>query len=76
MSETPVIPFCEIREGVHIPSPQSIIQLGLSNYRKSDLSDRELADHICNSLGLLMMENNLKIELYKKIKLTFKECKE
>lgn len=76
MSEIPVIPFCEIRDGVYIPNPQSIIQIALSNYRNSDLSDKELASHICGSLGTLMLGSNLKIETYNNIRLTFKESKE
>lgn len=64
--EIPVIPFNDIADGKHIPDPRSIIQVALSDYRNSDISDKELARHICSSLMLLMIDYALSIEAYTK----------
>lgn len=74
MKDYPIIPFNLMKDDKYLPDPRSIIQIALSDYRKSELSDKELAEHICNSLGLLMKERNLTIELYNnKPYLTFNE---
>lgn len=62
--EFPITPFNEIVCNKHIPDPRSIIQVALSDYRSSNLSDKELAKHICSSLMLLMMDYGLNIEAY------------
>lgn len=62
--EFPITPFNDIANGWHIPDPRSIIQVALSDYRDSDLSDKELAKHICSSLMLLMLDHNLCIDVY------------
>ncbi len=74
MKDYPIIPFNLVKGNKHLPDPRSIIQIALSDYRKSELSDKELAEHICNSLGLLIKEQNLTIEPYNNTPyLTFKE---
>lgn len=60
----PTIPFNEIGESKHLPNPRSIVQIAVSDYRNSNLSDKELTEHICNSLALLMKDYNLKIKRY------------
>lgn len=62
--EFPVTPFCVLADRKHVPDPRSIIQVAQSDYRYSDLQDRELAEHICSSLKLLMSDHNLHIEAY------------
>lgn len=60
----PITPFNSIANSKHFPDPRSIIQIALSDYRNSDLSDKELAKHICSSLMLLMSDHDLHIEVY------------
>lgn len=62
--ERPIIPFCELYNDNHIPDPRSIIQIAVSDYRNSNMSDKELSEHICNSLALLMKDYQLNIECY------------
>lgn len=62
--EIPITPFCLLADRKHVPDPRSIIQVALSDYRYSDLQDRELAEHICSSLILLMSDHNLNIEVH------------
>jgi len=74
MKDYPIVPFSLVKDNKHLPDPRSIIQIALSDYRESQLSDKELAEHICDSLGLLMKEQNLTIEPYNNTTfLTFKE---
>lgn len=60
-----VVPFCMLDDNKHLPNPRSIIQIAISDYRNSAISDKELSEHICNSLALLMKDYNLNIECYK-----------
>lgn len=64
IKEMPITPFNAIGNRKHIPDPRSIIQIALSDYRDSDLSDKELAKHICSSLMSLMMDYDLSVEVY------------
>lgn len=64
MKNLPIVPFCKIEDNKYIPNPRSVIQIAVSDYRNSDLSDRELAEHICESLSLLMINHNVIIERY------------
>ena len=64
MNSLPEIPFNEIGESTHLPNPRSVVQIAVSDYRNSALSDKELTEHICNSLALLMKDYNLKIKRY------------
>lgn len=64
MKNLPIAPFCKIEDNKYIPNPRSVIQIAVSDYRNSDLSDRELAEHICENLSLLMISHNVIIERY------------
>lgn len=72
MTNYPIIAFSEIDGKKHLPNPRSIIQIALSDYRDSDLSDRELAEHICNSLSLLMNDFSMVIDNIESFELIFK----
>jgi len=62
--DVPIIPFNTIANNKHVPDPRSIIQIALSSYRNSGVSDEELATHICQSLMLLMTDYDLHIDVY------------
>ncbi len=72
MTDYPIIAFSEIDGKKHFPNPRSIIQIALSDYRNSNLTDRELADHICNSLSLVMNDFCMVIDNIKSFELIFK----
>lgn len=62
--DKPIIPYCVLDDNKHIPNPRSIIQIAISDYRNSDMSDKELSEHICNSLALLMQDHHSSIICY------------
>ncbi len=49
MMKQPIIPFDRI-DNFPVPCPRAVIQLALSDYRNSDMTDRELADYISECL--------------------------
>jgi hypothetical protein len=76
MEGLPILAFSALKSETHLPDPRSIIQIAVSDYRNSNLSDKELAEHICNSLSLMMADYDLVIASYKKsINLVFIENK-
>lgn len=71
--EQPIIPFERIG-GTPIPCPKSLIQLALSDYRNSDMTDRELAEYISQCLFSVLLNTNSIIEPIKEDRLlSFKE---
>lgn len=68
----PICPFCELEAGRYFPNPESVVLSLVSEYRNSDMTDKQFSEYICNSLGLLMRGNNLMIKPYgETIKLAF-----
>lgn len=63
----PICHICGIKENLTIPSPISVILTELSYYRNSDLPDLELAEHISNSLYMVLHFNGIKIESAKNV---------
>lgn len=58
----PICHICGGKEVPTIPSPISVLITELSYYRNSDLTDLELAEHISNSLYMILKFNDIKIE--------------
>ena len=72
--DKPICPFCELETGKYFPNPESVILSLVSEYRESDMTDKQFAEYICNSLGLLTRGNNLVIKPYgDTIKLVFEK---
>lgn len=69
----PIKQFCSLKNGKHFPTPNSIIQVAVSDYRRSDISDREFAENICKSLSIIMEDYNLKLASFPGLDLTFEE---
>ena len=70
--DNPVCPFCELESGKYFPNPESVVLSLVSECRSSEMTDKQLSEYICNSLGLLMRGNNLMIKPYgETIKLAF-----
>ena len=69
----PIIAFNDIEPNKHLPDPRSIIQIALSDYRDSDLTDKELAEHICRSLSLIMTDFDLVIDTFNHFNILFKK---
>lgn len=52
--EYPLIPFDDVN-GKNIPNPRSIIQVAISDcLAKGDMTERDIAIHVCNSLHAFM----------------------
>lgn len=61
MIERPIIPFEHI-DGFPVPCPRAVIQLALSDYRNSDITDRELADYISECLFSILSKTGAVIK--------------
>lgn len=59
-----IIPYCILSDNKHIPDPRSVIQIAISDYRNSNISDKEISEHICRSLALLMQDHRMRIVCY------------
>ena len=53
-------PLNGIESSFHI-SPESVIQLALSTYRKSNFTDKEIAEYISGCLSAIMWKNKFDI---------------
>lgn len=53
-----ILPFNTI-QGAQFPIPRTIVLAAISELRHSDKSDFEIANYVCECLGLLMSKNHL-----------------
>lgn len=72
----PIVAFSSLDNGKCFPDPRSIVQIALSDYRDSSISNERLAEHICCSLAQMIMDYDLRIGCReKKYHLSFEDNK-
>ncbi len=71
-----ILQFDSIGNGEHYPNVRSVVQIALSDYRFSEMTDKELTEHIMTALAYAMVKQNLKVVLFENTcKLVFRKCK-
>lgn len=63
-------PFCKVKN-IYTPCPYSIIFILLSKYRKSNYSDKEIAEYISQGIAIILKSHKAKISISKDLDLLF-----
>lgn len=46
--DNPVCPFCELESGKYFPNPESVVLSLVSECRRSEMTDKQFSEYICN----------------------------